>query len=350
MKRLYVILAAFILVLACAGCTGAVTSTSNPISTQAPGDHIITTVSEAVAQQTALDCLENSATFKFDGIPGSIRFIRAEPSPISSFRSTILIFEYRTAHPGHGDRSGQMLAQVITDHSVNILVNDETGNVASAVCDRTWDMVYNKVLPVYVSGFVVSGGDTTPSNGPLDTPHRFIYKIGRSDGTFINVGYTGYPPSPVGEAQRGKIRLDFYAGSIKIGDRLEACGTLDEATNTVTVANQGDYIRTSVPKVEVTGKVVSLGDAADPDGPQDAPRKLVCRLQKDDGTVITISFTAYPPSPAGDAAREKITLSLWSDSIQIGDYMKACGTLDVESGTISLAEQGDFLKTYPEKP
>jgi hypothetical protein len=338
MKRLFVILAVFILALTGAGCTGAVISYAGPVSTPVEN------------YSAAENLIKNSVTFQFDGIPGSIRFIRAEPSPISSFRSTILVFEYRTAHPGHGDRSGQMLAQVIIDHSVNVLVNDETGEVVSAVCDKTWDLVYNKVLPVYISGFVVSGGDTAASNGPLDTPHRFVYKIERNDGTIINVAYTGYPPSPVGEAQKNKIRLDFYAGSIKIGDKLEACGTLDEATNTVIVANLGDYIRTSVPRVEVFGRVVSLGDAAVPDGPQDAPRKVVYRLQKDDGTFINISYIAYPPSPAGDAAREKITLSLWSDSIRIGDYMKAYGTLDVESGTVTLVDQGDFLKTYPRKP
>ena len=177
----------------------------------------------------------------------------------------------------------------------------EKGKVASAVCDRTWDMLNNKDLPVYVSGFVVGAGDPPPTDRPTDVPRTFVYKVQKDDGAFVNVSYMGYPPSPVGDAYRAKVTLDFYAGSIQVGDRIDASGLLDRETNTVVVANQGDYIRTSVPKKEVVGQVLSGGDTTAANGPQDAPRTFVYIIQKDDGTLINVNYTAYPPSPAGDA-------------------------------------------------
>jgi hypothetical protein len=63
----------------------------------------------------------------------------------------------------------------------------------------------DKAVTTQVSGVVISGGDTAPKDGPLDTPHVFRYEIKKADGTFVNVQYTAYSPSPVGDAQREKI-------------------------------------------------------------------------------------------------------------------------------------------------
>ena len=156
-------------------------------------------------QKMALDFIKNSSTFKFDGIAESLKFIKSDPGPTSSFRSTSFTFEYQTAHPGHGDRTGQALDLVITKHTAVVLVNIEKGTVAWAVCDNIWNMVTEKDLPVMVSGIIVSGGDTTRPGGPLDAPRVFTYQIKQSDGSIINVSYTSYPPSPVGDAARAKI-------------------------------------------------------------------------------------------------------------------------------------------------
>lgn len=96
---------------------------------------------------------------------------------------------------------------------------------------------------ITVSGYVVNGGDTTPE-GLFDTPRKFVYTIQKDDGSTIGVSYTAYPPSPVGDREMKKIKLNFHAGTIKIGDYLKARGTYDTKTNVLTVINQGDYIET----------------------------------------------------------------------------------------------------------
>lgn len=95
-----------------------------------------------------------------------------------------------------------------------------------------------------ISGYVVSGGDTTPQ-GLLDAPRKFVYKVKTDNGSNLDVTYTAYPPSPVGDQERKKIRLSFHADSVLIGDYLQARGSFVKSTNVLTVANEGDYIETS---------------------------------------------------------------------------------------------------------
>ena len=143
----------------------------------------------------------------------------------------------------------------------------------------------------------MSGGDTTGPDGPLDVPRIFTYKLLKDDGSFVYVSYMAYPPSPAGDAANNGIRLDFYNGTITIGDFMDACGILDDHTNTITMKNPGNYIKTSLHKVTVTGVVVSGGDTASAGGPAEAPRLFVYELIRDDGTFINVSYTAYPPLP-----------------------------------------------------
>jgi len=54
------------------------------------------------------------------------------------------IFEFTSRHAGYGDRSGQMVAQVITQHTARVSV--ESGEVNSAVLDDKWDMIDQKMI------------------------------------------------------------------------------------------------------------------------------------------------------------------------------------------------------------
>ncbi len=324
---------------------------SNTVMVENENDYIYTTMSDLAAQKLAFDFMKNeNATYNFDGVPGSLQLKSIDPGLTSSFRSTSFTFTYQTRQPGHGDRSGQMLAQVITDHTAVISVDMDKGTVRWAACDKTWDMLQNKQLPTYVSGFVVSGGDTTPADGPMDAPRVFSYKVQKDDGSFINVSYTAYPPSPVGDQNRAKITLEFYAGSIQIGDRIDASGMLDEASNTIVIGEQGGYIRTSVPKIQIVGQVTSGGDTTGPNGPTDAPRVFTYQVKKDDGKTVNVSYTAYPPSPVGDANRAKISLTFYNGAIAVGDYLMAYGTYDIVTSSVTVADRGDLIKTYPVHP
>jgi hypothetical protein len=367
-----------ILISGCSGGTVSIISPTQPVSTQplpavlsptvtAPSPAVTTpspastelgpsetpdstpSIVQAANLKTAQDFIKNSSTFKFDGLGGSLKLVNfTEESPISSFRAAVFTFEFQTAHPGHGDRSGLMLAQAITLHNAEVYIDIDRSEVRLAVCDRTWDMINDKALPVHVSGIVLSGGDTTPA-GLMDAPRRFVYQVRKNDGTVVNVGYTAYPPSPAGNAANARVTLDFFAGSIRVGDYLEASGAFNEETNTVVITNQGDFIRTSIPKKEVTGKVLSGGDTT-PEGLFDAPRRFVYLIQQADGAIIKVAYTVYPPSPAGNLANQKFSISTYNDGIKPGDYLKAYGNYDLATDAITVSEPGDFLKTYPVKP
>ncbi|HSW58933.1 MAG TPA: alpha/beta fold hydrolase [Dehalococcoidales bacterium] len=200
---------------------------------------------EEIARQVARQFIENSSTFKFDGVEESIKYVRSEPGGTSGLWSAELTYEYQTRHPGHDDRTGKVLAEVITNHTAKVLVvKTDIMKVARGICDKEWDMVNDKNPPLSVTGTIISGGDTTPPGGPVDAPRIFLYEVKRTDGTIVKVSYTAYPPSPVGNANRAKITLEFYESVINIGDKMEALGRIDKQANTIVVATQGDYIRT----------------------------------------------------------------------------------------------------------
>lgn len=88
------------------------------------------------AEETAREFVESSPTFSFDGIPGSIEVgdvVAAESYPIQYFMTV----KFECRHAGYGDRTGQMLAQVITPHEMRITISG--GQVLSAVIDGVWD-------------------------------------------------------------------------------------------------------------------------------------------------------------------------------------------------------------------
>jgi hypothetical protein len=94
-----------------------------------------------------------------------------------------------------------------------------------------------------VSGYVVGGSDTTPSD-LMDAPRRFVYLIRQGDGTITQVSYTAFPPSPAGDRQRAKIRLVLHAGKIQAGDFLRARGRYNATQGVVEVKESGDYLET----------------------------------------------------------------------------------------------------------
>ena len=97
-----------------------------------------------------------------------------------------------------------------------------------------------------IGGIVLGGGDTT-APGLMDAPRTFAFQVKTDNGEEITVTYTAYPPSPAGDTQPA-VELSFYAGEILAGDYLSARGTYDQSAKTLTVANQGDYIRTAAEK------------------------------------------------------------------------------------------------------
>ncbi len=102
------------------------------------------TGSDDAVVELAIDFLKTSPTFAFDGIEDSIEvgpIISTRDFPPSIFRLTI---GFSSSQPGYGDRSGQVLAQVITDHEIDITINrkdrlSEEFEVVAATIDGVWD-------------------------------------------------------------------------------------------------------------------------------------------------------------------------------------------------------------------
>jgi len=91
--------------------------------------------SEGQAIIIATDYLKVSPTFSFDGIEDTIELAEVDTIRMPNTWSVTLKFDSR--HAGYGNRTGEMVAQVITEHTAKVVVS--SGEVRSAVIDDTWD-------------------------------------------------------------------------------------------------------------------------------------------------------------------------------------------------------------------
>ncbi len=91
------------------------------------------------AQGIALSFVRNEATFRFDGIEGTLNLVNSRRTDSGRREFT---YSYQCRQASYGDRTGMMLAQVITDHLA--VVTMEAGVVTSGVLDGKWDMLRQK--------------------------------------------------------------------------------------------------------------------------------------------------------------------------------------------------------------
>ncbi|MBN1693387.1 MAG: hypothetical protein JW845_07525 [Dehalococcoidales bacterium] len=84
--------------------------------------------------------MKNSPTYKYDGIPETLKLSDTVPMD----NRIQYVFEFDCRHPGYGDRTGQVLAQVIEHHVVMIIMENE--QIVSAIIDARWDMIHQKDL------------------------------------------------------------------------------------------------------------------------------------------------------------------------------------------------------------
>jgi len=97
---------------------------------------------EEAARQTTENFIRNSPTYLFDGMEGTLDMVKIDP--LSGSGSWEFTWEFTSSQAGYGDRTGQMLAQVITPHTAVIRV--ENSVVTSAVMDGQWDMVTQQMI------------------------------------------------------------------------------------------------------------------------------------------------------------------------------------------------------------
>jgi hypothetical protein len=104
-----------------------------------PSTATVASCTQEQASAISLILVKNSPTFSYDGVKDSIRLVKAE-SPDNG-QTWKLVYSFKTAHPGHGDRSDQVLAQVVTGHTAEVTVTK--CKITAAVCDKTWDLLTN---------------------------------------------------------------------------------------------------------------------------------------------------------------------------------------------------------------
>lgn len=97
----------------------------------------------------------------------------------------------------------------------------------------------------------------------------------------------------------------------------------------------------------IEGYVVSGGDTTE-EGLFDVPRKFLFQVRMADNSIVDVTYTAYPPSPAD--TEQKMRLSFHAGTILIGDYLKAHGNYDLNANTLLVSKDGDYIETYAKKP
>ena len=99
-------------------------------------------ISQEQSQKIAEEFLRNSPTFKFDGVEDTLKLVN------TAVREKLYCwefdYEFKCRHAGYGDRSGKILAQVITLHRAMIVV--QRGEVIHAMLDGRWDMLDQKIV------------------------------------------------------------------------------------------------------------------------------------------------------------------------------------------------------------
>lgn len=95
------------------------------------------------ASAVALIYLKGMPTYAFDGLPDSVEVVKVEPlRMLNTWEVTIT---FTSSHSGYGDRSGQILLQVLTPHVSRIVVSE--GRVTRAVTDEAYDELNESDLP-----------------------------------------------------------------------------------------------------------------------------------------------------------------------------------------------------------
>ena len=99
------------------------------------------------AEKRAMEVVEayvkSTPTYQYDGIDRSLQLVETNPSRECA-TCIELTYMFQSRHGGYGDRTGKIVTQVITDHTVVVTVNNE--QVTTAVMDNRWDAVAQQTI------------------------------------------------------------------------------------------------------------------------------------------------------------------------------------------------------------
>jgi hypothetical protein len=87
------------------------------------------------SRETGRVFVTQEATYRFDGMADTLKLA----GTVTIANGWKFTYEFSSSHAGYGNRTGQMLAEVITPHTA--IVSVQNGAVIEAVMDGVWDMV-----------------------------------------------------------------------------------------------------------------------------------------------------------------------------------------------------------------
>lgn len=94
------------------------------------------------ALKIAKNFITNDATYQFDGMRNTLQLDVTGTFPEAGKYE--ITGEFVSAHSGYGDRTNMMVLQVLTTHSVVLIVSN--GQVTSAIMDGKYDMIAQKII------------------------------------------------------------------------------------------------------------------------------------------------------------------------------------------------------------
>ena len=97
---------------------------------------------EEESREVARNFLINAPTYKFDGMPETLKLVSSRKLDSASWE---FVFEFTSSHSGYGDRTGKVVLQVLTPHTARLQVVNK--KVTAAVLDDKWDEFNQKELP-----------------------------------------------------------------------------------------------------------------------------------------------------------------------------------------------------------
>jgi hypothetical protein len=140
MKKMVVVL---LLILA-VGCIGQEKQSVGEFPLQESDTGSAPPEKESSTQEESLEIARefvlNSPTYTYDGLD----LQHVDTVTLRCPSCWQFIFEFTCRHAGYGDRTKQMVAQVMTHHTAEVTV--ENGKVTLALLDGTWDMINQTLI------------------------------------------------------------------------------------------------------------------------------------------------------------------------------------------------------------
>jgi len=101
-----------------------------------------TGITQEESQLIARDFVVKEPTFVFDGMIDTLKLV--ETITLRCPYCWEFVYEFDCAAAGYGDRTGLIVAQVITPHTARVVVQE--GVVTAGTMDGKWDMIEQKLI------------------------------------------------------------------------------------------------------------------------------------------------------------------------------------------------------------